>query len=180
MPGIALAASVITVTFLGDGALESFVGVYLAGWRASGAVLAGIGIGAFHLASLVGRLTSARLQRRCGQRRILLAAGTLAALGIAAVVATGGPAPAIGGLLVAGFAIAPIVPAALSLAARSAPGRSGEAVATTTAVGYTAFIAGPILVGAVADVTGLRTALALLIGTSLTVTALALRWPAEP
>lgn len=96
------------------------------------------------------------------------------------VVVTSEAAPVVAGLFVAGFAIAPIVPSALSLAGRSAPNRSGEAVAKTTAAGYSAFIVGPVFIGHVADVTGLRTALALLIGTSLTVVALATRWPARP
>ena len=180
MPGIALAISVVTVTFFGDGALESFLGVYLASWHPSGVLLVGIGIGGFHLASLIGRLVSYRAELRWGQRATLLTAGTLAALGITLVVVTSDAAPVVAGLFVAGFAIAPIVPAALSLAGRSDPNRSGEAVAKTTAAGYSAFIVGPVLIGRVADVAGLRTALALLIGTSLTVVALATRWPARP
>ena len=179
LPGIALAMSVMTVTFFGDGALESFLGVYLASWHTSGVLLVGIGIGGFHLASFIGRLVSYRAELRWGQRTTLLTAGMLAALGITVVVMTSQAAVVVAGLLAAGFAIAPIVPAALSLAGRSAPNRSGEAVAKTTAAGYSAFIVGPVLIGRIADVTGLRTALALLIGTSLTVVALAIRWPAR-
>ena len=42
------------------------------------------------------------------------------------------------------WAIAPVVAATLSLAGRSAPGRSGQAVATTTAAGYGSFILSPL------------------------------------
>lgn len=171
-PGVRLAIAVVTLTFVGDGALESFLGVYL---RGSGVLFAGAGIGSYHLASLLGRLLAVRVLGRWGERRVLPAAGALAALGIAGVVSAPAAAPA--GLLTVGFAVAPIVPAALSLAGRSAPGRAAQAVATTTAYGYTAFVVGPALVGAVADAAGLRTALALLTGTSLAVAALATRWP---
>ena len=75
--------------------------------------------------------------------------------GLLITVTVPAAAGAIGGLLLAGFAIAPVVPTTLSLAGCSAPGRSGQAVATTTA-GYSAFIISPL-------------ALALLILTSLAI-----------
>lgn len=172
-PGVRSAIAVVALTFAGDGALESFLGIYL---RGSGMPLTGAGIGAYHLASLLGRLLAARALGRWGERRVLAVAGALAALGVAGVA--GAPTLAFAGLPVVGFAVAPIVPTALSLAGRSAPGRSAQAVATTTACGYGAFIAGPVLVGQVADVAGLRTALAMLVGTSLAVSVLSTRWPA--
>ena len=60
--------------FFGDGALESFLGVYLASWHPSGVLLVGIGIGGFHLASLIGRLVSYRAELRRGERATLLTA----------------------------------------------------------------------------------------------------------
>jgi len=60
---------------------------------------------------------------------------------------------------VVGFALAPIVPTALSIAGRSAPGRSATAVSLVTTVGYSAFVLGPPVVGVLASVTSLRTAL---------------------
>jgi MFS family permease len=83
----------------------------------------------------------------------------------------------VGGLLLVGFAIAPVVPTTLSLAGRSAPGRSGQAVATATAAGYGAFILSPLSIGLIAQATSLRLALALLILTSLAIAGLATRWP---
>jgi MFS family permease len=177
IPGVGLAIGVIAVAFFGDGALESFLGVYLTEQAGPDGLFAGLGISAYHLASLLGRLGSARLQQRHGERRSLLAAGLLASAGITAVVTTPYAPVVIAGLLTVGFAVAPIVPIALSLAARSAPDRSGQAVAVTTATGYSAFIVGPVLVGHLADVTGLRTALALLTVSTLAVSALATRWP---
>lgn len=177
--GVVLAIGAVTVTFFGDGALESFLGVFLTRWHASDGVLTGIGIGAYHLASLLGRLGSVGLQKRWGERRLLFWAGILAAAGMTAVVTTTTPAVAIGGLLAVGAALSPVVPMALSLAGRSVPAHAGKAVALTTAVGYSAFVAGPALIGAIADATGLRTALSLLIASTLTVSALAVRWPAQ-
>ncbi|MCO6010391.1 MFS transporter [Actinoallomurus purpureus] len=177
IPAVGLAIAVVSVTFFGDGALESFLAIYLRQDRSSSIALTGVGIGGYHLASFLGRLLAARLLRRWGERRVLLGAGLLASAGIACAVGAPGAASAIAGLLLTGLAVAPIVPTALSLAGRSAPGRSGQAVATTTAAGYSAFILSPALIGGIADATTLRTALALLVGTNLAVTLLSARWP---
>ncbi len=177
IPAVAFAVVVVTVTFFGDGALESFLAVYLSQALASGVLLSGVGVGSYHLASLAGRLVATRLLRRWGTRRVITGAGLLASAGIGLAVSSTHVGVVIAGLLLFGLAVAPIVPSALSLAGRAAPGRSGQAVAITTAAGYSAFIVSPVLVGSLADVTGLRVALSLLVVTTLTVAALGVRWP---
>lgn len=178
IPAVGLAIAVVTVTFFGDGALESFLAIYLRQAPSSSIALAGMGIGGYHLASFLGRLIATRLLRRWGERRVLLGAGLLAGTGIAWAVGAPRAASSIAGLLLTGLAVAPIVPTALSLAGRSAPGRSGQAVATTTAAGYGAFILSPAIIGGIADATSVRTALALSAGTYLAVVFLSARWPA--
>jgi len=177
IPAVLFAIALISVTFFGDGALESFLSTYLRTTLAGGVLLSGFGIGSYHFASLLGRLTATRALRRFGERHVVLAAGLLAAAGLLIAVAAAAAAGAIAGLLLVGFAIAPVVPTTLSLAGRSAPGRSGQAVATTTAAGYGAFIVSPLTIGLLAQVTSLRLALALLIVTSLAIAGLAARWP---
>jgi len=180
IPAVLFAIALISVTFFGDGALETFLSTYLQRTLAGGVLLSGLGIGSYHFASLLGRLTATAALRRFGERRVVSAAGLLAATGLLITVTVPAAAGAIGGLLLVGFAIAPVVPATLSLAGRSAPGRSGQAVATTTAAGYSMFIISPLTIGLLAEATSLRLALALLIVTSLAIAALATRWPATP
>jgi MFS family permease len=177
IPAVLFAIALISVTFFGDGALESFLSTYLQTTLAGGVLISGFGIGSYHFASLLGRLTATAALRRFGERRVVLAAGLLAAAGLLTAVTAAAAAAAIGGLLLVGFAIAPVVPTTLSLAGRSAPGRSGQAVATTTAAGYGAFILSPLSIGLLAQATSLRLALALLILTSLAIAGLATRWP---
>jgi len=177
IPAVLFAIALISVTFFGDGALESFLSTYLQRTLAGGVLLSGLGIASYHFASLLGRLTATAALRRFGEQRVVRDAGLLAAAGLLITVTVPAAAGAIGGLLLVGFAIAPVVPTTLSLAGRSAPGRSGQAVATTTAAGYSAFIISPLTIGLLAQVTGLRLALALLILTSLAIAALATRWP---
>jgi len=180
IPAVLFAIALISVTFFGDGALESFLSSYLQRTLAGGVLLSGFGIGSYHLASLLGRLTATATLRRFGERRVVLAAGLLAAAGLLVAVTAPDASGAIGGLLLVGFAVAPVVPVTLSLAGRSAPGRSGQAVATTTAAGYGAFIVSPLTIGLLAQATSLRVALALLILTSLGIAGLATRWPLRP
>ncbi len=177
IPAVLFAIALISVTFFGDGALESFLSTYLQRTLAGGVLLSGLGIGSYHFASLLGRLTATTALRRFGEHRVVLAAGLLAAAGLLITVTVPAAAGAIGGLLLVGFAIAPVVPTTLSLAGRSAPGRSGQAVATVTAAGYSAFIISPLTIGLLAQATSLRLALALLILTSLAIAGLATRWP---
>ena len=177
IPAVLFAIALIGVTFFGDGALESFLSTYLQTTLAGGVLVSGFGIGSYHFASLLGRLAATGALRRFGERRVVLAAGLLAAVGLLTAVTAANAAGAVGGLLLVGFAIAPVVPTTLSLAGRSAPGRSGQAVATTTAAGYGAFIVSPLTIGLLAQATSLRFALALLVVTSLAIAGLATRWP---
>jgi MFS family permease len=177
IPAVLFAIALISVTFFGDGALESFLSSYLQRTLAGGVLLSGIGIGSYHFASLLGRLTATAALRRFGERRVVMAAGLVAATGLLTAVTAPAAAGAIGGLLLVGFAIAPVVPTTLSLAGRSAPGRSGQAVATATAAGYGSFILSPLTIGLIAQATSLRLALGLLVLTSLAIAGLATRWP---
>jgi len=70
-----------------------------------------------------------------------------------------------------------VVPTALSLAGRNAPGRSATAVSLVTTVGYSAFVLGPPAVGLLAGVTSLRTALIPVVASTAMITLLARRVP---
>jgi predicted MFS family arabinose efflux permease len=165
-PGVAVAVAICTICFFGDGALESFAALVLREALGAGILLAGLAVAAFHAASLAGRILLARL----APRTAIVAGGLGAAAGTLLVVLA--PAPAVGaaGLLVVGFALAPVIPTAISLAARAAPrGSSGAAVSLVTSVGYSAFVAGPPVVGALAEATTLRAALAPVVASTLAI-----------
>jgi MFS family permease len=172
VPGIALATGICTLCFFGDGAIEGFSALLLRGAQGAGTLGAGLSLAAFHAASLVGRLVSARVGEARGDGFVLTAAGLLAAAAMTVLVTARSPVLAGAALLVVGFALAPVIPTALSLAGRGAPGRAGAAVSLVTTLGYSAFVLGPPAVGALAGATSLRTALALVIVTTLAFAAL--------
>jgi MFS family permease len=159
-----------TLCFFGDGAIEGYAALFLRDALASGTLLTGAALAAFHGASLAGRVVFARVG---DERLVLTVAGLLASAAMAVVVAAGSAVVAAAGLLIVGFALSPIVPTALSLAGRSAPGRSATAVSLVTTIGYGAFVAGPPLVGALAGLTSLRTALAPVVASTAAIALLA-------
>jgi len=170
IPAILVAVGLITLCFFGDGAIEAYVALYLRDDLGSGLLLTGVALAAYHGASLAGRLTFARL---ADERRALTLAGLGAAAGMTVTVAASAPAVAAAGMLAVGFALSPIVPTALSIAGRSAPGRSASAVALVTTVGYSAFVLGPPLTGLLAQATSLRVALVPVIASAAAIAALA-------
>lgn len=176
-PVIIFATVVLTATFFGDGALESFLSVYLNTTLGATIILAGLGVAFFHAASLFGRTIAQATLHRFGERRVVFVSGLVASAGVVVAVFSPTPWVAVVGLLLTGFAEAPLVPVALSLAGSAVPGRTGEAIALTTTVGFSAFIVSPLIVGGIAQATDLRVGLALVAFTLLVVAFLGLRWP---
>ena len=165
-----VAVGLVTLCFFGDGAIEGYAALFLRDALGSGALLTGVALAAFHGASMAGRLV---FSRATDDRKVLTIAGLLAS---AAMAGRGGRANGPGsprGLLVVGFALAPIVPTALSIAGRSAPGRSATAVSVVTTVGYSAFVLGPPLVGLLASATSLRAALIPVVASTASIALLA-------
>jgi predicted MFS family arabinose efflux permease len=167
-----VAVGLVTLCFFGDGAIEGYAALFLRDVLESGALLTGVALAAFHSASLLGRLV---FSRPASERLVLTIAGLLASAAMAVVVLAGSAAVAAAGLLVVGFALAPVVPTALSIAGRSAPGRSATAVSLVTTIGYSAFVLGPPAVGLLAGATSLRTALIPVVASTAMIALLARR-----
>jgi len=172
---VAVAVALVTLCFLGDGVLEGYVALYLRDLLGAGALLTGVGLALFHGASLLGRLLSDRAQHRLGEPNLITVAGTGATAGMLMVVLADAPALAALGLFLVGVSLAPVVPTALSVAGRADPRRSGAAVSLVTTVGYSAFVAGPPLAGALAAATSLRAALIPVLATSVALAVVARR-----
>jgi MFS family permease len=171
-PAIAVAVGLVTLCFFGDGAIEGYAALFLREVLESGSLLTGAALAAFHSASLIGRLV---FSKPADERLVLTIAGLLASAAMTVVVVARAPAVAAGGLLVVGFALAPVVPTALSIAGRNAPGRSATAVSLVTTVGYGAFVLGPPVVGLLAEATSLRIALIPVVVSTAMIAVLA-RW----
>lgn len=146
---------------LAEGAMADWSAVYLRDTLGASPALAAAGFAAFSLAMAAGRFTGDGVVGRFGGRRVLRASGVVAAGGLGGALLLGHPAAGIVGCALVGMGIANIIPVLFSAAARVPgvePGRALSAVATT---GYLGFLAGPPIIGGIAEAAGLSMGLAL-------------------
>jgi hypothetical protein len=94
-------------------------------------------------------------------------------LGLGLALARPAPAVAIAGFAAMGVGLSVVFPLALRAAGLQGEG-SGAALAAVSTLGYVGFLAGPPLIGSLAEVSSLRAALSLVCGLCL-VAALAVR-----
>jgi hypothetical protein len=140
---------------------------------AGSAALGAIAYAVFSVAMGTGRLMADRLWARWGSTGLLRRSGTLAALGFGAGLAVGTVPGAIAGFAALGLGLAGVVPT-LFRAGADQPGVStGPALAVVSSLGYLGFLAGPPLIGGVAQLTSLRLACGLLVLAGLIVMLLA-------
>ena len=170
-----LIAVIATLALLSEGEMEHWSGVYLRQTLGLSALLGGSGVAVFYGAMVAGRLGAAFVIARFGNRRTLLAAGLLAAGGMTLALATREPSLVIAGFLVVGLALSAVVPIAFSAAGDLAPERAGAAISVVTTLGYGGFLLGPVIVGGLAEVVGLRAALGIIVVSGLLIFTLALR-----
>jgi MFS family permease len=170
-----LIALIATLALLSEGEMEHWSGVYLRQTLGLPALVGGSGVAVFYGAMAAGRLGSALVIGRFGNRRTLLGAGVLTACGMALALATREPLLVVAGFLVVGLALSAVVPIAFSVAGDLAPERAGAAISVVTTLGYGGFLLGPVIVGGLAEVIGLRAALGIIALSGLLILALTLR-----
>lgn len=170
-----LVAAIATLSLLSEGEMEHWSGIYLRDNVGLPALLGSSGVAVFYGSMAVGRLVSAAVVARFGNRKTLLGVGTLVMIGMSVALATPNPIVIIGGFLLVGLALSAVVPVTFSMAGDLAPGRAGSAVSVVTTFGYGGFLLGPVIVGGLAELFGLRTALGTIAVAGALVLVLALR-----
>jgi MFS family permease len=170
-----LVAAIAGLGFVSEGVMETWSGIYLRDTLGLGALLGGSGVAVFFGAMALGRFGTGWAVTRLGNRRVLQGAGVLAAGGMALALATTLPALAIGGFLLVGLAVSGMAPLAQSSAGDLFPKRAGAAVSVVITFGSGGGLLATPLVGGLAELTGLRAALGLVVVAGLAVFALSLR-----
>ena len=168
-------AAIVTLSMLSEGEMEHWSGIYLRDNVGLPALLGSSGVAVFFGAMAVGRLVSATVIARFGNRMTLLSSGVLVAVGMSLALATTRPAVIIAGFLVVGLALSAIVPVAFSMAGDVSPGRAGSAISVVTTFGYGGLLMGPVIVGGLAELLGLRIALGVIAVAGSLIFALSLR-----
>ncbi len=151
-----------------EGSANEWIAYALVNGYGSSEGVGAIAFALFVTAMTLGRLLGGSVLARFGRVNVLRAATAVALAGLLAVVFGGSVPVALAGALVWGFGASLGFPVGMSAAADD-PARAATRVSVVSTVGYTAFLAGPPLIGLLGDRTGILKALlavlaALLIG----------------
>ncbi|GCE07014.1 MFS transporter [Dictyobacter aurantiacus] len=148
---------------LSVGALFDWSAIYLTGTLHADAGLAAAGFATFLVCMAMGRMAGDALTTRIGAVALARSACLLAAGGLAlALLSTWTPA-AFPGLALVGVGLSVPLPLVMSAAGRISAARSGDTLTAVTTWGYAGLLAGPTIIGFIADHLGLRLALALVV-----------------
>jgi predicted MFS family arabinose efflux permease len=151
--------AVCFVSFLAEGAMLDWSAVFLHEVRGIAVAQAGWGFVAFNLAMTATRLVGDGVIARLGRASTVLAGGTVGACGLALAVLAPGLGPSLVGHALLGVGCANIVPVMFSLAGEQRRMPAHLAIPAVTTLGYAGVLAGPALIGFVAQVASLSTAL---------------------
>ncbi len=146
---------------IGEGAIGDWSALYLRGPLATGPGVAALGYAAFSVAMLLGRFGGDRLVSAFGTARVVRVGGVLAAAGLALGLIVPSPTLAMLGFAAVGLGLSVVIPLVYAAAGSHPTIPRGVAVAGVATIGYSGFLIGPPLLGWLADVASLRTALLL-------------------
>ena len=125
--------------------------------------VAGLGFAVFSAAMALARFGGDALRARYSERRLLRDGGLLAAGTMAVLLAVGSPWLSLCGFALVGVGLALAVPILFNAATR-VPGVSrAAAIASVSSIGYSGFLIGPPLIGAVARAASLTAAMSLVV-----------------
>ncbi|MFI1730152.1 MFS transporter [Streptomyces acidicola] len=143
----------------GEGAVGDWGAIYLRDDLGTSAEFAAVGYSAYSVAMAAGRLLGDRFLARWGDVRVVTWAVTFAGCGFAVGLLAGHPAAAVCGFAALGTGLSVVVPAVFSMAGRMGGPATGPAITVVSSIAGTGFLAGPPLIGFLAELTGLPTAL---------------------
>ncbi|MGY6411071.1 MAG: MFS transporter [Alkalilacustris sp.] len=158
-----LGGGVMLLASLLEAGTETWSALHLERTLGAGPALGALGPAVLGLCMGLGRLAGQALSLRLGPSLLMRLGAALAALGAGAATLAPGPVVALAGIAALGLGTSVLVPTALSLvgAAATAEGRTAL-IARTYALGFAGYVAGPALMGVIAQVAGLRWSFALL------------------
>lgn len=162
--------------FLGlmaEGAVVDWSGLMLLQRFSLDASTAALGFASFAFGMSLSRLLGDAIRMRFGAVRLVRWSALLMAAGLTLALVVPSVAVAILALGLAGIGIGNTAPILFAGGGRLEPEAPGRGIAAVTTLGYAGFLAGPPLIGFVAEVTGLPVALGLIVLASLVIAGFA-------
>jgi predicted MFS family arabinose efflux permease len=146
-----------------EGSANDWIAVALVDGHRSSETVGAIAFGLFVAAMTIGRLIGGTALERFGRVAVLRATAACALVGLLLVLVGGSTPFALIGALFWGFGASLGFPVGMSAAADD-PARAAARVSVVSSIGYTAFLAGPPLIGVLAQLDGILLALFVVVG----------------
>lgn len=159
VPGVSFLGVLVFCCLVGEGAAADWSTVYLRDSLGSTPGFAAAAYAAFSAAMVGGRLVGDRLAARLGPVNLVRGSGLLAAAGLGTALLVGHPVAGVVGFGCLGAGLSCIAPQVFSAAGNRDPARAGRAIARVASLGYLGFLIGPLVIGGVAEFSGLPVAL---------------------
>ncbi|WP_260512917.1 MFS transporter [Serratia fonticola] len=159
------------IMFLAEGSMLDWSALYLTTMRGMDHNQAGLGYALFSIAMTIGRLNGDRVVNAMGRYQVLLLGSLCAAIGLALAIAIDSAIASLIGFMLVGVGASNVVPILFSAAGNQRVMPANLAIASVTTVGYAGILAGPAVIGLIAQVSSLTFALACVAALLLIVTA---------
>jgi MFS family permease len=161
-----------------EGAMNDWSALYMKDIAHASAELAPMGIAVVSVMMVLARVFADTWRSRWGDGRIVRVGSALAAVGLALALLSGGVVPALIGFACVGLGIASVTPCVYVAAAKN----GSDALTVVATMGTTGLLAGPPVIGFIANATGLVWALGAVSAAAMLVAVCGtqIRWvPAE-
>jgi MFS family permease len=168
---LALLGVIAFCSFVGEGAASDWSAVYMTQELGTSAALGALAFTAFAVTMAIARFAVDPLRPRLGNVTLVRGGSLIAAAGLGAALLIHEPAAGIAGFALLGLGLAPVVPIAFSAAGDLDARATGRLVGRVATLGYVGSVAGPIMIGWLAEATSLRTALSLVVLLALVIAA---------
>jgi MFS family permease len=151
------------MVLLAEGAIADWSSVYITKVLQTGPGIAALGYASFSLMMAIGRLSGDRFVANMGAVKIARLTSLIAAIGLGATLLIEHPIAAIIGFGCVGLGLSNLIPIIFSAAGRVSNMAASTSIAAVATAGYFGFLAGPPIIGFIAEFTGLPMALGLVV-----------------
>ena len=160
--GVVLLAILCLLVMVTEGAMADWGGIYLRQDLGASAAIAALAFTFFTAGMTSGRIVGDWVNHRIGAVALLRGGALVTGVPLAALLLIGEPAAALVGLFLVGLGVSNGVPLMFSAAGRQPDTPPGPGIAAVSSMGSLGFLAGPPVIGVLADAVSLPWALATL------------------
>lgn len=144
---------------MGEGAVYDWTAIYLKDTLMASPFYSGLGYAGFSLSMAVGRFYGDGLIHNWGARKLVISGAAVSFAGILTSLMIHDPLVVIAGFTLAGLGYSCLVPSVYISASRMPGGSAGSNLAAVASMGYFGLLAGPPLIGMIAEHAGLSVAM---------------------